>query len=134
MPPHTRANVNSQRSVIVADDMPEICNMVAKFLEPFGYKVLAAHTGRQASKLLASTSCDALILDVLMPDGDGIEVINALRRAGNAPRILAISGGGNALAPDYCLTLAKAAGADATLTKPFDRKQLLAAIQAMLEL
>lgn len=120
------------RCVIVADDVAEICNLAAKFLEPFGYRVLAAHSGREALDLLRSNRCDAVVADVLMPDGDGIELITDLKRSRPDLRILAISGGSGSTQMDQCLKLANSAGADAVLAKPFDRKQLLAAIQSLL--
>ncbi len=121
----------SPRSVIVADDVAEICNMVAKFLEPFGYRVFSAKSGREALALAQTTPCDVVVTDVLMSDGDGIELITQLKRTTDV-RILAISGGGGGLQADYCIQLAKASGAHDTLLKPFDRKQLLAAVTGVL--
>ena len=120
------------RTVIIADDVAEIRNLVAKFLEPFGYKVTSAPSGREAAKLLRTIPCDVLVADVLMPDGDGIELISDLRRTDSPVKIVAISGGGGGLEADYCVQLAKGLGAQAVLTKPFSRKQLMAAIDGVL--
>jgi CheY-like chemotaxis protein len=121
-----------QRTVVVADDVVEIRTLVEKFLEPMGFKVLGAGTGREATKLLRNNRCDLLIADVLMPDGDGLEVITELKHTDGTVRILAISGGGGPLEADYCVKLAKALGAHATMTKPFDRNQLVNAVQSVL--
>ena len=64
-----------------------------------------------------------------MPDGDGLEVILAARREAQAPRILAISGGGSYMSGPDCLRVAKGVGAHATLMKPFNRAQLLDAVE-----
>src|SRR4051812_23343582 len=119
----------SQRCVIVADDCQEICSIVANFLEPRGYLVLTAASGREVLKLLRSHHCDLLITDVLMPDGDGIELIAGLKEAHSPTRILAISGGGRTLDPSYCVKLAKGMGAHAGIMKPFDQNQLLEAVE-----
>ena len=122
----------NRRTVIVADDVAEIRNLVAIILEPVGFNVLLASGGHEASRLLRQHPCDLLIADVLMPDGDGLELISEARRANETPRILAISGGGQSLEPEYCVKMAKAFGADETMLKPFDRRKLVAAVQAAL--
>lgn len=124
--------MRARSNIIVADDVAEIQNLVAKFLEPFGYRVRCASSGREASKLMKAETCDILIADVLMPDGDGIELIQEARRChAEGTKILAISGGGGGLQPDYCISLAKTFGAHATLVKPFDRRKLMAAVEAL---
>jgi CheY-like chemotaxis protein len=122
-----------QRTVIVADDVTEIRNLVTKILEPLGFKVLEASSGREAARLLRANHCDLVITDVLMPDGDGLEVITEMKRTDRTVPVLAISGGGGTLQADYCAKLANGLGADATLTKPFDRKQLIRAVQAVMK-
>jgi two-component system response regulator (stage 0 sporulation protein F) len=116
-------------SIIVVDDVPEIRDVMVNFLTPLGHHVVAAANGHQAAKLIRTQPCDLLITDVLMPDGDGLELIGELKRVDGTVRILAISGGGNTLQPDYCIGMAKAMGAHATLMKPFDRNQFFAGIE-----
>lgn len=116
-------------SVLVVDDVPEICDLVANFLEPLGHAVKRAESGREAVKVFRQHPCDLVITDVLMPDGDGLELIGELQRTTENVRILAISGGGASLGPGFCVSMAKALGAHATLTKPFDRNQLLDGIR-----
>jgi len=119
------------RQVIVADDVAEICNLVAIYLEPFGFSVTGAKTGREALNLCRTKGCDLIVTDVLMPDLDGIELINELKRTPKV-RVVAISGGGHNIEAGYCLNLAKASGAHVTLQKPFNRKQLLSAVERAL--
>jgi len=108
--------------------MPEIQRVVAKSLTPFGHDVACASSGREAVRLLADRHFDLVIADVLMPEGDGLELITEMKKTVPDTRILAISGGGASLLPDYCVQIAKAFGAHATLQKPFNRDQLLAGI------
>jgi CheY-like chemotaxis protein len=119
------------RSLVVADDVPEICNLVAKFLEPCGYVVHTAHSGREALKLLETHPCDLLIADMLMPDGDGAKLITEAKKSFAHLRILAISGGGEAAGAEDCLNLAKALGADATMPKPINRKEFLLTVESL---
>ncbi len=119
------------RSVVVADDVPEICNLVSKFLEPCGYVVHHAHSGREALQLLQAHRCDILIADMLMPEGEGVELISSARKAHADLRILAISGGGESLTAEYCLHLATTFGAHATMTKPFDRREFLSTVERL---
>lgn len=118
--------------ILVADDVAEISNLVAKFLEPFGYKVISARSGREVIELARTNQCDLVVTDLFMPDGDGIEVIQTLKQAAAPMRVLAISGGTRDQEAGSCLERARAAGADAALSKPFDRKQLLAAVETVL--
>jgi CheY-like chemotaxis protein len=121
-----------RRVIIVADDVIEISNLIAKFLEPFGYKVISARSGQEALELARANPCDLVVTDIFMPGGDGIEVIQTLKQTGSPMRVLAISGGTEDQNSNTCLERAKAAGADGALTKPFDRKQLLNAVQTVL--
>jgi CheY-like chemotaxis protein len=66
-----------------------------------------------------------VITDILMPDGDGIEVIRALKKAQPHVRIIAVSGGGRHLEASECLKLASGLGAHGVLRKPFRREELL---------
>jgi CheY-like chemotaxis protein len=118
-------------SVIVADDVPEIVDLIASTLKALGHVVRVANNGHEAAKLLLDQECDLLITDVLMPDGDGLELIRASRRTPHAPRILAISGGGSSIAAPDCIRMAKILGADEVLEKPFGIDQLNAAIQQL---
>ena len=87
-----------------------------------------ASSGEEVSELLRRQPVDLVITDVLMPDGDGLDVIQSLRQTHSAARVLAISGGGRHLQATDCLKFAKGLGADEVLLKPFNREQLLAAV------
>jgi CheY-like chemotaxis protein len=115
-------------SVIVADDVPGILDLVGRWLEEAGHTVRCVSTGLEASQLLKSHHFDLVITDILMPDGDGLELILELKHAQPAIRILAISGGGRHMQAMDCLKMAKNLGAHAMLMKPFSREQLFAAM------
>lgn len=115
-------------SVVVADDVVEIQRLVEHWLSDCGCNVMCASSGNDVSRLLRSAMVDLVITDVIMPDGDGLEVIAELKRVQPSVRVLAISGGGNHLPATDCLKFAKGLGAHAVLLKPFNRDQLLAAV------
>ena len=114
-------------AIIVADDEEAIREVVGRCLEEAGHTVSYAATGDQVVKLLAKQHCDLVVADVLMPNGDGLDVIFAVKRTYPDTRVLAISGGGKYMVAPECLRIAKGVGADAVLLKPFGRLQLLAA-------
>jgi len=94
------------------------------------HDVLEAQNGHEAEAAVATEAPDLVLLDIMMPEQDGIETILALRRTYPALRILAMSAGGHGR-PDF-LTAAKTFGADAVLQKPFDGPQLIEMIDGML--
>jgi CheY-like chemotaxis protein len=115
-------------SVLVADDVEGIQDLVGHWLEEAGHSVACVSTGNAASHLLKRQTFDLVIADILMPDGDGLELILELKHAHPTTRILAISGGGRHMQAADCLKMAKNLGAHALLFKPFTREQLLAAM------
>lgn len=116
-------------SVLVVDDSTHIVDFISELLRREGHAVVCARSGREAEVILDSLAVDVLITDVLMPDGDGIELLHRLRRAGRSvPRIVAISGGGRYVDSQNCLTIAAGAGAQVCLKKPFTDIELLSAV------
>lgn len=116
-------------SVLVVDDSPHIVDFISELLRRAGHAVVCARSGREATAILESLTVDVLITDVLMPDGDGIELLHGLRRSGRImPRVVAISGGGRYVDSQNCLTIAAGAGAHVCLRKPFTDVELLAAL------
>lgn len=116
-------------SVLVVDDSTHIVDFISELLRREGHAVVCARSGREAAVILDSVAVDVLITDVLMPDGDGIELLHRLRRAGRTvPRIVAISGGGRYVDSQNCLTIAAGAGAQVCLKKPFTDIELLSAV------
>lgn len=122
----------SPMSIIVADDVQEIQDLVAHWLTVRGHTVACASTGEEALKLVRKKRFDLIITDVLMPDGDGLDMISHLKERGESVPILAISGGGKYMAATDCIKLARGMGAHAALLKPFDERQLLDGIDRAL--
>ena len=119
-------------NILVIDDEAPMRRFVAKLLEKRGHAVFEAADGAEALRILASRSIALVITDLLMPETDGIETILELRRLYPATKIIAVSGGGEYQSGNGFLRAAESLGADCTLTKPFEFKELLPAVEALL--
>src|SRR6266540_594484 len=117
-------------SVLVVDDEPELRDLMTRVLKRGGHRVTCAANGIEASRAVANERFDVVVTDVIMPEKDGIQVINELRRKYPDVRIIAMSGGGH-VSRDQYLKIAKGLGAHALLEKPFSNEDLLAAISAL---
>ena len=115
--------------VLVIDDEEDIRDVAKLLLESFGYEVVGVEDGRGALKALEAGAFDLVITDMLMPEMDGVELINELRRQSPDQKVLAISGGGHAPKESY-LKIAQLCGAQGILAKPFNRDQLVEAVVA----
>ena len=119
-------------SVVVADDVVEIQELVRQWLSDIGCDVTCVSSGREAVRVLRTQHVDVMITDILMPDGDGLEVIAELKRSMAPVRVLAISGGGHHFDAADCLKFAKGMGAHGLLRKPFNRNELVDALGLVL--
>jgi CheY-like chemotaxis protein len=115
-------------SIIVADDAPPILDGIATVLEQAGHRVRRAQTGAEAVRLWNETPCDLVVTDILMPDGDGLELIRRLRSHDAPPKIVAMSGGARAITSSHCTKMAQLLGADGVIEKPFGSRELLAVV------
>jgi len=100
-------------------------------LEEAGYDVIEARDGAAGVRLYRERGADLVLVDIFMPELDGLEVIRALRTEVPRPRFIAMSGGGRAGHGDL-LTVATALGAARTLVKPFAPRDLLDAARDVL--
>ena len=120
-------------SILVADDEEGIRNLLRHWLQSHGHSVVLVDSAHAAIRLLNTHTFDLVITDVVMPDGDGFELIAAFRKAQPQARIVAISGGGKYLQGPDCLKIARGLGAHAVVVKPFHWEQIHAGIdQALL--
>ena len=114
--------------ILVVDDDPEIRKLLARYIESQGFRVLLAANCRELHDKLAASSVDLIVLDVMLPDGSGLEVCRDLRaRRSSVPIILL-----TALKEDVDRIIGLEIGADDYLGKPFNPRELIARIRAVL--
>ena len=114
-------------SVLVVDDDPHIRSVVSRGLRFEGYDVRVAADGLEALQLARSDPPDVIVLDVMLPGMDGLEVCRRLRRGLQAPILMLTA---RDAVPDRIAGLDS--GADDYLVKPFDFDELVARIRALL--
>jgi DNA-binding response OmpR family regulator len=114
-------------TVVVVDDEPNIADLVELYLEREGYRVQKAATGTAALKVVADARPRLVVLDVGLPDVDGLEVCRRLRQTSQVPVIFLTARDGEV---DRVLGLEL--GADDYVTKPFSPMELVARVKAVL--
>ena len=119
------------RIVCVADDDVQMRGMICKMLAQRGYKTVEAADGREALRQVADAGARMIVLDIVMPNSEGLETIPQLKERFPATRILAISGGGNVGDGRAYLDQASLLGADDTLLKPFEMAALITKVEAL---
>ena len=119
-------------SVLVVDDEDQIRQLIRETLEQAGYDVQEASDGKKGLERYRAKPADLVIMDILMPDQDGLESIMTLRREFPTSRVIAITGGSDMIGILNFLDVAKMLGARRTLQKPFDMQTLLDAAQTEL--
>jgi two-component system phosphate regulon response regulator OmpR len=116
----------TERMLLIEDDA-RLAGMVRDYLGESGFEVTIAETGAQGLALHRERGFDAVILDLMLPDIDGLEVCRALRTDGQVP-ILMLTAKGDPMDRVVGLEL----GADDYLPKPFEPRELLARLRAIL--
>ncbi len=114
--------------LLVVDDDPSLREALALVLDLNGFEVTTARDGREAIRTLAATPPDAVVLDVLMPGIDGLEVCRRMRAAGDRTPVLMLTARTEVAERVEGLE----AGADDYLAKPFAREELVARLRALL--
>jgi two-component system, OmpR family, KDP operon response regulator KdpE len=117
----------STPSVLIVDDEPQIVRALKVLLRSAGYDVRAATTKAEALDALAVRPPDALVLDLVLPDGSGVDVCREVRRWSGLPIVVLSAVGDEREKVD-----ALDAGADDYVTKPFGTDELLARLRAVL--
>jgi two-component system response regulator CpxR len=113
--------------ILIADDDAELCALLSEFLQQEGFEVILAHDGERALAGVREQSPDALVLDIMMPGMNGIEVLKAVRRGSSLPVIMLTARG-----DDLDRILGLELGADDYLPKPCNPRELVARIRAVL--
>ena len=111
-------------SVLVIEDEKSICDFIAKTLNASDYKAVTAGSGKEGLAILTSALPDLVLLDLGLPDMDGIDIIKQTRKWSSLP-IIVIS----ARVQEREKVAALDAGADDYITKPFGTDELLATIR-----
>ena len=117
--------------VLVIDDEAAMRRLILRILTGEGHDVIEAASGPQGLHEFDKQQPDVVIVDILMPETDGIEVIQKMLRQQPGLGIIAISGGGT-VAPDFYLDLAGKFGARRYLEKPFTAAALIEAVASLL--
>ncbi len=113
--------------ILLVDDDDLSRSTVHQMLERAGHEVTSTGNGREGITMVQQAPFELVITDLIMPDTDGLELIQELNRLTPSVRVLAISGGGRVNANEY-LTVARKFGASAVLAKPFSTAELREAI------
>jgi two-component system KDP operon response regulator KdpE len=115
------------RRILICDDEPQILRALKVILRDAGYEAVTASTGEEALDRAAVTAPEAAILDLMLPDMDGVEVTRQLREWTQMPIVVL-----SAVGEEDRKVEALAAGADDYVTKPFGPRELVARLEAAL--
>ena len=117
--------------ILVIDDEEKVGAVLCRYLERAEYTTSVARDGKEGLRLYNENPADLVIVDIFMPDMDGLEVIRILKKEAPECRVIAISGGGQMGMPDF-LPTARKLGAEHVLKKPILSEDLLAVVDEML--
>lgn len=110
-------------NILIVDDEISFANAVSSLISCYGYNIRIAKNGQEALKETRAFSPELVITDIIMKNGDGLDLILNLRKSFPQLKIIAMTGGGRVSADDY-LKAAQFFSADATIQKPFSSNQL----------
>ncbi|MBF0459840.1 MAG: response regulator [Magnetococcales bacterium] len=113
--------------ILIVDDDPEICTLVSRFFEKNGFRVSAVTDGKGLWAILHQTTVDLIVLDLMLPDEDGLVLCRTLRASSNVPVIILSARG-----EDVDRIIGLEMGADDYLPKPFHPRELLARVRSVL--
>ncbi|TCO76897.1 response regulator transcription factor [Marinisporobacter balticus] len=115
------------KNILIVDDEAEIVELLKVYLENHDFYVLEAYDGEKALSLLEKNRVDAMILDIMMPKMNGIELIKKIRRKSNIP-VIFLSAKDEDIDKIYGLGL----GADDYMTKPFNPLEVVARLKSLI--
>ena len=117
----------SNEKVLVVDDDTNICELLRLYLEKEGYTVSIANDGMSALQTFNRVQPDITLLDIMLPQLDGWQILREVRKTSNKPIIMLTAKG-----EVFDKVLGLELGADDYITKPFDTKEVIARIKAVL--
>jgi DNA-binding response OmpR family regulator len=126
-PQSSTAPVPPSRPILVVDDDRKIVALVRAYLEREGYRVIAAYDGREALQRARSEAPALIVLDLMLPEVDGLEVMRTLRSEGDVPVVMLTA---RSSLPERIIGLER--GADDYLPKPFSPAELVVRVKAVL--
>lgn len=115
------------KTILVVDDEPKIVQLARDYLEHAGFTVLAAANGKAALQVFRSSRPDLIVLDLSLPQLDGLDVMRALRKESSVPVIML-----TARSEESDKLVGLELGADDYITKPFSPKELVARVRTVL--
>ncbi len=115
------------KKILIVDDDENICELLRLYLEKDGFDAIVANDGGQAMSAVQINNPDLILLDIMMPVLDGWQVCREIRKTSNVPIIMLTAKG-----ETFDKVLGLELGADDYITKPFDSKEVVARIKAVL--
>lgn len=119
--------MNKEPHILIVDDHQDIRQLVGKYLNKHGFRTTVADGGGQMRRILKASAIDLVVLDVMMPGEDGLSLCRHVRETSQLPVILL-----TAMAEETDRIIGLEIGADDYLTKPFNPRELMARIKAVL--
>jgi two-component system OmpR family response regulator len=127
-PKHGRTGSSDMAEhLLIVDDDKEICSLLSQFMTQHGYRISVAHEGRTMMQALESARIDLVVLDVMLPGESGLSLCRRVRSSATVPIVMLTAVGGET---DRIVGLEM--GADDYLPKPFNPRELLARVRAVL--
>ncbi len=117
----------NKTTILVVDDEEYIRRLISRILDDAGYKVVTAASGKEALDRLADSEINLVLLDIRMPDMDGFQTLESIRKLYIVPVIM-VTGVGEVTSVSDALSI----GADDYVKKPFQARELIARIEAKL--
>ena len=113
--------------VLIVDDEPSIVNLIRMNLKLEGYDSVCAYSGREAVEAYAAQKPDIVLLDIMLPDMDGYDVLRAIQELDRSAAVIFITANDKRTSKILGLEL----GADDYITKPFDNKELVLRVKTL---
>ena len=120
-------NARKQHRLLMIDDDTSLAELLVEYFERFGHKLITARTAADGRYLLRRDDPDLLILDVMLPDADGMELCRTIRAESDIPIVMLTARGD---VPDRVLGLEF--GADDYVAKPFEPRELVARVETLM--
>jgi DNA-binding response OmpR family regulator len=118
--------------ILIVDMDADTLRTCQEHLSSWGAATVTTCDSRSAMREFDACHPDLVLTELVMPGTDGIELLLEIKHASPHTKVVAMSGGGASLSPDFVLQLARKLGADGTVSKPVDAVRLLEAIEAVL--